>query len=83
MYTLKQFGKELKEKVISREEISEIGAWSHNLYYDRISEIDENSGLRKFLIQLGTMEMGPEFERSYEELDQIADKLIAGEDVKL
>ena len=83
MYTKKQFGKELKDKITRREEISAIGAWSHNLYYDCISEIDENSELRRFLIQLGTMEMGPEFERSYEELDEIADRLIAGEDVKL
>ncbi len=83
MYTTQQFGKELKEKVAKREAISSIGAWSHDMYYEHISEIDPHSGLRKFLLQLGTMEMGPEFERSYEELDKIADKLIAGENVKL
>lgn len=66
-----------------REEMSVIGAKAHGAYYDHIWEIDPNSDLRKFLLQLGTMEMGPEFEFSYEELDSIADRLIAGEDVTL
>jgi len=83
MYSKKQFGQDLKEKTAKREQIAHIGRWAHNLYYERMSEIDAIAGLRRLLIQLGTMEMGPEFERSYEELDQIADRLIAGEDVKL
>ncbi len=83
MYTKQQFGKELKEKVAKREKVSAIGSWAHKTYYDHISEIDSNSGIRKFLLELGTMEMGPEFEYSYEELDEIADRLIAGEDVTL
>lgn len=83
MYTKKQFGQELKEMVAKREEIAAIGSWAHNTYYEHISEIDLKSGLRKFLLQLGTMEDGPEFELSYEKLNEIADKLIAGEDVTL
>ncbi len=82
-YTYQQFGKELKEQVKNRVAIDEIGAWAHDQYYDHIFEIDPNSGLRTFLLQLGTMEMGPEFELSYEELDAIADRLIAGEKVAL
>ncbi len=83
MYTKEKFGQELKEMVKRREEISIIGAKAHSAYYDHIWEIDPNSDLRKFLLQLGTMEMGPEFELSYEELDDIANRLIAGEDVTL
>lgn len=83
MYTKEQFGKELKEMVAKRAEIAAIGSWAHDTYYEHRSEIDQKSGLRKFLLQLGTMEMGPEFEYSYEELGKIADRLIAGEDVIL
>ncbi len=83
MYTKQQFGKELKKIVAERKPISVIGAWAHDKYYEHISEIDQKSGLRKFLLQLGTMEMGVEFEYSYEELEDIADRLIAGQDVTL
>ena len=81
MYTKQQFGQELKEKIKKREPVSFIGAWAHNKYYENISSIDLQLG--EFLLQLGTMEIGQEFERSYEELDEIADRLIVGEDVKL
>ena len=37
---------------------------------------------QEFLTDLGGMSAGPEFERSDEELNQIADTLIAGEDIK-
>jgi hypothetical protein len=79
----KRFGQELKQMVTRHEPISMIGRYAHNLYYEHMSEINNIAGFRKLLIQLGTMETGPEFARSYEELDQIADRLIAGEDVKL
>lgn len=81
MYTQQQFGKELKEKIRERKSAAEIGSWAHATYYEYLSQIDLDFG--EFLLQLGTMEMGPEFERSYEELNQIADKLISGEEVKL
>jgi len=51
------------------------------MYSQHRREMDKE--FRDLLITLGGMEMGPEFERSYEELNNIADKLIAGEDVKL
>jgi hypothetical protein len=81
MYTKEKFGKELKKRIESREEVSDIGNWAYFMYSQHRREIDRD--FRDLLITLGGMEMGPEFERSYEELDQIADKLIAGEDVKL
>ena len=36
-----------------------------------------------FLLHLGTMELGPEFAFTYEELEKIAYKFIAGKDVVL
>ena len=81
MYTKEKFGKELKEIIARREPISVIGTWAHDKYYEHISKIDLFLG--EFLLQLGTMEIGPEFEKSYEELEDIADRLIAGEDVPL
>ena len=81
MYTKEQFGKELKQMLVKREKISIIGQWAHSKYMEHILDIDPK--LQEFLLDLNTMEMGPEFEYSYEELDEIADKLIAGEDVTL
>ena len=77
MYTRQQFGLELKEKVKNCALISDIGNWSYFMYSQHRREIDRD--FRDLLITLGGMEMGPEFERSYEDLDQIADRLIAGE----
>lgn len=77
------FGKELKERISRKENVDNIGSWSHAFYYEHVSKVDFDLDFGEFLLQLGTMEMGPEFERSYEELDQIADKLIAGENVQL
>ncbi|MCX5923274.1 MAG: hypothetical protein NTU89_01775 [Candidatus Dependentiae bacterium] len=81
MYTKEQFGKELKERIQGMDDVGDIGNWSYFVYSQYRREMDQD--FRDLLITLGGMEMGPEFERSYEELDQIADKLIAGEDVKL
>lgn len=81
MYTRQQFGKELKEKINKKVDIYDIGRWSYSMYYEHMLEIDDD--FREFLINLNAMEDGPELEYSYEELEDIADKLIAGEDVKL
>jgi hypothetical protein len=81
MYTKKQFGKELKEKVKQRENIIEIGRWVFTLYFDDVEEGDQD--FTKILLALSTMELGSEFARSYEKLNKIADDLIAGKNVKL
>lgn len=60
----KRFGQELKEMVKRQESISLIGRYAHNLYYEHMSEVNNIVELRRLLIQLGTMEMGPEFARS-------------------
>ena len=81
MYIKQQFGKELKEKINKKVDIYDIGRWSYSMYYEHMLEIDDD--FREFLINLNAMEDGPEFERSYEELEDIADRLIAGKDVQL
>ncbi len=80
-YTYQQCGKELKELVKNRVAIDKIGAWAYRQYLNHQFEIDPDSDLDTLLLDLGTMEMGPEFELSYEKLDAMADRLIAGEKV--
>lgn len=80
-YTRKDFGIELKEKIKNKDDAESIGRWALNMYYEHMLEIKDD--FQDFLTDLGGMSAGPEFARSYEELDQIADRLIAGENVKL
>jgi len=82
MYTRKQFGKELKEKVLMKQDIVEIAHWTYSMYLKHIGEIND-PGFDDILLTLNTMEDGPEFAFTYEELNQIADDLIEGKDVKL
>ena len=81
MYSRKQFGIELKEKINQKESVSKIGEWAHSVYLQHIDDIDLD--FRDILLTLNTMELGPEFAYSYEELLEIADALIAGKPVNL
>jgi hypothetical protein len=80
-YTRAMFGKELKDRIIQKEDVALIGHWAFSVYMDHIDDIDLS--FRDILLTLNAMEDGPEFAFSYEELEQIADDLIAGKDVKL
>ncbi len=80
-YTRKEFGLELKEKIKNKEDAELIGLWALSVYYEYMLEIDDD--FQDFLTDLSGMSAGPEFTRSYEELNKIADRLVAGEDVKL
>jgi hypothetical protein len=82
MYTRTQFGKELKVRVAQKQGVAVIGHWAYSIYLKYIHEIDD-SGLDNILLTLNAMEDGPEFAFTYEELNQIADDLISGKDVKL
>lgn len=73
------FGIELKERIANKQDVVSIGAWAHTIFID----YDLDSDFDDLLLTLSTMELGSEFERSYEELDKIADDLIAGKNVKL
>ncbi len=80
-YTREQFGIELKQRLTNKEAIELIGDWVYIIYMDHCHEIDKT--FRDMLLTLNTMELGPEFAFSYEKLNQIADDLIAGKEVKL
>ena len=79
MYTKKLFGQELKSKVINKVSTHEIGYWAYSIYLEK----DVEQGLDDILLTINTMEDGPEFVFTYNELNQIADDLIAGKDVNL
>ncbi len=80
-YTREQFGKELKQRLTNKEAIESIGNSAYTIYLHHVREIDDTFG--DMLIILNFMSLGPEFTFSYEELNQIADDLIAGKEVKL
>ena len=75
------FGQELKNFVVDRKPTTQIGTWAFSFYWDNIEQID--SDFENILLTINKMELGPEFAFPYEELEQIADDLIAGRDVKL
>jgi hypothetical protein len=77
MYTRKQFGLELKEKVKKRENLEEIGCWAYAMYLDHIVE-NKDRELDRVLLALQTLELGPDFAYSYVRLNEIADDLISG-----
>lgn len=82
MYTRQQFGQELKEKVSIKKSIVEIGHWAYTMYLEHIHEIDDPK-FDEILLTLNTMELGPDFAFSYEELNKIADDLIQGKEIDL
>ena len=81
MYTKVQFGKDLKQRVLKKEKVESIGYWTYSVYLDW-PDCNDLHFLR-LLLDLSRMELGYQFAYSYEELDQIADDLIAGKEVKL
>lgn len=76
-YTKKEFALRLKEKIKNKENMELIGHWAFSMYWEYMLEIDDD--FKDFLKDLSLMEIDPQFQFSYEELDQIADRLIAGE----
>jgi len=80
MYTRKNFGQELKSKVLQKHSVSDIGHWSYSVYLENICDIDLD--FRDILLTLNTMEDGPEFAFTYDELNKISDDLIAGKEIK-
>jgi hypothetical protein len=78
-YTRELFGRELKERVMRKEDLVVIGEWAYSITLD----YDVDSSFRRVLLVLASMGDEPEFALSYEKLNQIADDLIAGKDVKL
>ncbi len=79
--TIKQkFGYELKKYLNLKKSTEAIGGFAFFYYMKNMPDIDDE--FRRFLLDMSTMEEGPQFALPYEMLHQIADALIAGKDVK-
>jgi len=74
MYTKKQFGFDLKNKLFKMQNIRTITDWAFQLFLDNTEE-----DLTELLLTLTTMEEGQEFGYTIEELHEIADRLIKGD----
>lgn len=70
------FGNELKKRLLSGKSMIEIGTWVFTFYWENIENID--SDFEEVLLTLNKMELGSGFAFTHEELDKIADDLIAG-----
>jgi ADP-glucose pyrophosphorylase len=81
MYSKIKFGQDLKERVLKKQNVTDIGTWAFSTYWKHIEDID--SDFEDVLLTLNKMELGPEFAFTYERLNEIADDLIAGNDVNL
>lgn len=81
MYTKIQFGYELKEKILKKQDVSEIGVWAYEIFLKYSDSFDDV--FLNMLITLSTMELGSEFAFTYEELNKISDDLISGKNVHL
>lgn len=77
----KIFGNELKQRLLKNQTIDQMAPWFYDNYIN--FSRNEDPKFKELLYELMMMDAGPEFELSYEELNQIANKLIAGEEVKL
>ena len=82
MYAKTMFGIELKDRIAKRLDFEKIGAWAYSIYLNHSNEIND-SGFDNILLTLTTMELGPQFYFTYEELNAIANDLIAGKEVNL
>lgn len=81
MYTRADFGKELKERVAQKNDLSEVGSWAYEVYLGETPDNDRE--FLNILLILNTMEDGYEFELSYERLNEISNDLIAGREVNM
>ena len=75
MYTKKDFGKELKHRLLNNQSVNEIAHWSYDVYLGGSDGKDLE--FLDILIILNCMDNGEEFEISYKRLNEIADDLIA------
>lgn len=74
-YTKCQFGMDLKNKLSETKRAEDIAKWTYEIFLENGRNLED--GLHEILLTLNLMEEGPEFSYSYEELNKIADDLIA------
>ena len=56
IYTKAMLGQELKEKVLQRQDVVEIGIWAYSVYLECDSEVDAK--LLQLMLHLNTLELG-------------------------
>ena len=78
IYTIINFGLELKQLLLETNNPSEIGAWAFNKNF-HLSCNDKGDDVHEIAMTLAMMEEGAEFEYTIEELHEIADRLIEGD----
>lgn len=81
IYTPIMFGLELKKRIFRREDVANFGYWAYSVYSLQRDTIDKD--YEDLLFTLSFMSEGPEFERTYKELNQIADDLLYGKNINL
>lgn len=74
MYTKIQFGVDLKEVLKKTQDPCEIGKWAFSTYWEHITDLEHD--VRSIALTLSTMEDGPEFVFTSEELQRFAEDLI-------
>jgi hypothetical protein len=79
-YTKKQFGLELKEKIVTGSSTQEISRWAFKVYIDHGLEFE--SGLDYYVLKLVAMEEGVEFSLTRDDLILLANELIGINDEK-
>jgi hypothetical protein len=79
-YTKKQFGLELKEKIVEGSNSQEISKWAFKVYTDHGLNFED--GLDYFVLKLVAMEEGPEFSLSKDDLILLANELAGINDKK-
>ena len=75
MQNKKQFGEELKIKILQKHSLADIAKWAYSVYlqYNDLEEIK----FLNLLLELDAIERGSEFSFTYEELEKIADDLMS------
>ena len=75
------FGEMLKGKLEQLIPADEIGKWAYDYYFTNMDILDDE--FSDLLQTLSLMDSGPEFEYTYDQLNKVADDLMAGKNVKI
>lgn len=77
VYSRKNFGDELKERLSTSVPLAELARWAYLRYLDHANDLEP--GLYDDLMSVAMMEEGPEFELTRGELEALAVQLCSSE----
>lgn len=81
MLTKKQFGRELEKQVLSKQSVADIALWVQSVYQEGISDADFN--FLDLLLTLSILDGSPDDAYEDEDLLEIAELLMNGQDIQL